>query len=130
MAFIRIGEDRFKSSSVSAYCFTLSPSSSKFSIKLFFGRRFLTFTYKSSSEVQAVVDYLDGVLGFIRIIDDRFRPTSVSAYSFSPVRSPNTGMFYVKVLFGQRERLFAFSTVREAQRTVAFLDELLKCKEA
>ena len=132
MAFIRIGEERFKASSVSTYSFvpTPSPVTGKFTVRLFFGRRKSDFTYDNLEKAQGVVKYLDGVLGFLQIGSERFRVHSVSSYSFSEVPSPNTNQFYLKVRFGRRERLFAYDTLQEARDMVYFLDEVLKCKEA
>lgn len=132
MAFIRIGEERFKLTSVSAYSFVpvVHPMSSKFTVRVFFGRVERVFVYDTLQEAQGVVKYLDGVLGFLQIGSERFRVHSVSSYSFSEVPSPNTNQFYLKVRFGRRERLFAYDTLQEARNMVYFLDEVLKCKEA
>lgn len=132
MAFIRIGDERFKLTSISTYSFApvLNPTTGNFTVKVFFGRRERTFVYKRLEDAQGVVNYLDSVLGFLRIGSERFRLTSVTTYSFSEIPSPNTHKYYLKVQFGQREKLFPYDTLQEAKDMVFYLDETLKCKEA
>ena len=63
---------------------------------------------------------------FFRINTERFKMTSVSSYSFVPTASVSTGKFYVSIMFGKRERLFAFDTRAEAQNVIDYLDSVFK----
>jgi len=63
---------------------------------------------------------------YFRIGEDRFRMSSVSRYSKGQKKSVSTGKWYLTVWFGKNERLFAFSTNKELESVVAYMDNVFK----
>ena len=63
---------------------------------------------------------------FFQIKNERFKMTSVSRYSSTGEKSIQTGQYYIKVYFGQKERLFAFEKKQECDEVLAYMDKIFK----
>lgn len=61
---------------------------------------------------------------FFRIKKERFKVTSVSRY-YENGLSPSTGKYYLTIIFGIKERLFAFDTQEELDSVLDYLDNIV-----